>query len=304
MILNLSKCPVCFNQEAHTYRLGKKELSGVTSMLKKMLFADKYSDVPKQILDKACAYGTSVHEGVELYVVSKGAMHDGSQEVSNFVKLMEQEHLTPYTSEYLVSDLDAIASSIDLVLTDEDDEIILADIKTTSGGLDEEYLSWQLSVYAYLFEKQNEGLKVKGLKGVWLRHNESHIKDIQRKSDADVYGLIYAFAHGLEVAHIEQEESTPPAEIAELVAEVEELEKKKKALQLELDLKSFQLCCKMQELGCDKVEGELFCITYIHPTSRKSFDSATFKRDNPDLYDRYMVERSVKESLSIREKKS
>ena len=42
-------------------------------------------------------------------------------------------------SEYLVSDNENIASSIDLVFTDKEGHIVLADIKTTYGGLDRNY---------------------------------------------------------------------------------------------------------------------------------------------------------------------
>lgn len=191
--LVLSKCPVVFRQEDHSYTYKGKIFSGVTQMLSKTLFIDKYKDVPMAVLNKACEYGTSVHEGVELYVVSGGLMDDGSAEVRNFVKLMKESGLTLYASEYLVSDLQGIASSIDLVLTDEDDEVVLADIKTTSGGLDKEYLSWQLSIYAYLFERQNGGIKVRALKGLWLRHEDCELTDIQRKSDEEVYNLIYTY---------------------------------------------------------------------------------------------------------------
>ena len=65
--LNLTRSSVVFDQEAHTYHLDGVELSGVTTMLKKMLFADKYAGISEEVLAKAAQYGTSVHEGVELF---------------------------------------------------------------------------------------------------------------------------------------------------------------------------------------------------------------------------------------------
>lgn len=56
---------VCFHEAEHTYTMGDIELSGVTTMLKTMLFQDKYKDVPEEVLQRAAAYGTSVHKRVE-----------------------------------------------------------------------------------------------------------------------------------------------------------------------------------------------------------------------------------------------
>ena len=127
--LNLIKSPVVFNQELHTYHLDGVELSGVTGMLHKTLFADKYAGISEEILNKAAAYGTSVHEGVELFETM--GINDGSQEVKNYNTIKTYAGFNFEASEYLVSDEQNIASCIDLVYTTEEGEIILADIKTT-----------------------------------------------------------------------------------------------------------------------------------------------------------------------------
>ncbi len=68
-------------------------------------------------------------------------------------------------------------------------KISLGDIKTTAS-LDREYLSWQLSIYAYLFELQNPLIKVDKLFGIWLRGNKSELVEIERKPDAEVKRLL------------------------------------------------------------------------------------------------------------------
>ena len=62
--LQLTKSEVVFNQEAHTYHLGDKELKGVTGMLSAMLFKDKYAGISEDVLAKAAAYGSGVHEAI------------------------------------------------------------------------------------------------------------------------------------------------------------------------------------------------------------------------------------------------
>ena len=93
--------------------------------------------------------------------------------------MKKENNLTPLVNEYLVSDAMSYASSIDIIF----DDLTLADIKTTSR-LDMEYLSWQLSIYAHLFEMQNPGLKVPRLLAIWLpkpRYGRSMLVDVQRK---------------------------------------------------------------------------------------------------------------------------
>jgi len=294
--LQLTKSPVVFDQEAHTYHLDGVELSGVTGMLKQMLFADKYAGMSEEVLAKAAAYGTSVHEGVELFETI-GA-DDGSQEVKNYRELKEAAGMNFEESEYLVSDEQNIASSIDLVFTSAKYGIVLADIKTTYGGLDKEYLSWQLSVYAYLFERQNPGLKVGALAGIWLRHRDCAMVEINRRPDEDVEKLIREFAEGAECTV--SKSAGVPAPILSLADSIAEMEKKIKTLTAQRDELKEKILGLMTENNCDKIEidGKVL-ITRVAATTRETFDNKSLKADNPELYAKYVKNSPVKESLKI-----
>lgn len=294
--LQLNKSSVVFDQEAHTYHLDGVELSGVTGMLKQMLFADKYAGISDEVLAKAAQYGTSVHEGVELYE-TLGA-DDGSREVQNYRKLKELAGLNFEESEYLVSDNETVASSIDLVFTDHDGDIWLADIKTTYGGLDKEYLSWQLSVYAYLFEMANPDYKVKGLLGVWLRHDDCKMDYINRHPDAVVERLIQEYAQGLECSLSKSGEL--PAEVHGLADAIANMERQIKTITAQRDELKEKMLEVMRENNCDKVDidGKVL-ITRVAATTRESLDSKALKADQPELYAKYVKSSPVKESLKI-----
>lgn len=45
-MIKLVKSPVVFNEENHTYFLGEKQLRGITGMISRQLFPDKYKGVP------------------------------------------------------------------------------------------------------------------------------------------------------------------------------------------------------------------------------------------------------------------
>ena len=43
-MIELVKSSVVFNEENHTYMLGEKQLQGITGMISRQLFPDKYKD--------------------------------------------------------------------------------------------------------------------------------------------------------------------------------------------------------------------------------------------------------------------
>lgn len=176
--VELVKSAVVFDELEHSYSFLGAELSGITSLLHRTLFADKYTGIAPEVLAKAAEYGHNIHEQIEI-VDSLGVESDHPS-VQDYCKMKRENNLTPLVNEYLVSDEVAYASSIDIVF----DDYTLADIKTTSR-LDMEYLSWQLSIYAYLFEMQNPGLKVPRLLAIWLpkpRYGKSTLVEVPRKS--------------------------------------------------------------------------------------------------------------------------
>ena len=294
--LNLIKSGVAFNQGAHTYHLGDKELKGVTGMLSAMLFKDKYAGISEDVLAKAAAYGSGVHEAVELWHTL--GIDDNSPELAKYKELINAETTTFEASEYLVSDNENIASSIDLVFSDKDGHIMLADIKTTYGGLDKEYLSWQLSVYAYLFEHQNPGLHVDVLIGIWLRKGEGYTSFITRRPDEEVERLIYEYANGLPCSLSKAQ--TLPAEVTTLADAIADMELQIKTMTAQRDELKEKILGLMRENNCDKVEldGRVL-ITRVAATTREALDGKALKESHPDIYAQFLKTSPVKESLKI-----
>ena len=57
-MIKLVKSPVVFNEENHTYFLGEKQLRGITGMISRQLFPDKYKGVPDHVMRRAAV---SIH---------------------------------------------------------------------------------------------------------------------------------------------------------------------------------------------------------------------------------------------------
>ena len=190
----LHKSEVQFNQKEHTYKLNGVLLQGITGMLKRQLFLDTYKDVPEDILRKAAERGTMIHEICEL-VDDLGITHE-AEEARSYLKLKEDNSLEYLCSEYLVSDNEHFATCIDKVYFDGE-YYHLGDIKTTYK-LDVDYIRWQLSVYAYLFELQNPSLKVGKLYGIWLRGENAQLVEVQRIDKGIIENLLACETAGVQ----------------------------------------------------------------------------------------------------------
>ena len=60
-MIELVKSSVVFSEENHTYFLGEKQLKGITGMISRQLFPNKYRDIPEYILKKAAEKGSRIH---------------------------------------------------------------------------------------------------------------------------------------------------------------------------------------------------------------------------------------------------
>lgn len=159
--IKLNDSGILFDAESHTYCTKEGEiLNGITGRLKERAFPDEYKDVPEDVLQRAAMRGTRIHNILELYD-EVALITDECQELQNYMKAQTEfpflaNHLQ---SEYLITDYEKYASAIDKVYV-EDDGVILGDVKTTYH-LNEEYVSWQLSIYAYFFNLINPDVEVK-----------------------------------------------------------------------------------------------------------------------------------------------
>lgn len=290
--MTLYQSPVVFNEVEHTYTLNGKQLHGITGMLSRQLFPDKYKDVPEFVLKRAAERGTRIHQDCE-FADSTGLEPD-TQEGKNYLSL--RKDYTVLANEYTVSDEEYFASNIDCVW-EKDSEITLADIKTTSH-LDEEYLSWQLSIYAYFFEMQNPELKVTHLAGAWLRDDVAKLVEVPRKPTEDIVKLLLCERNGETfLAPVEKEETALITRSAiDILIEAKQLAEHYTARYKEIEQK---LLAAMVAHGVKAWDAEVLKATYSPPGQTTTFDSTRFKAEHPDLYKEYQRTSQRKESIKI-----
>ncbi len=327
-MIQLVQSPVVFRENPHGYFLEEIRLSGITTLIKAAtglgVYADASEYVRKFLVPKAGEKGTAVHNTIEHYdktgekiteydLPLNGHL-DVSAQLENYIRL--REGYEPVANEYTVSDNIMYASNIDNVWQKTSTGgVWLVDTKTNNidlypGGEDalKEYLSWQLSCYAYLFERQNPGLKVEGLLGNWFRDDQCKQWTIERKDDEIIgqlldcpyelteRGFVYdvgdksRFAYaGTEVAVPEQ--ALVPIQVVNAIASILAEEK---AAKERLDALKVQLKNAMLEHGIKSWDGGKFTASIAKDTVTNSFDTTRFKKEHADLYEQY-VKQSVRQ---------
>lgn len=296
-MIKLVDSQVAFNQKEHTYSLNGIALKGITGMIKSQLFPDMYKDIPQYILDKAAERGTMVHESIELFDAGFEPK-DTTPELENYKRIKRENELTTLANEYIVTDEEYFASAIDLVLCKGDD-IILTDIKTTYT-LDKEYVRWQLSIYAYIFELQNPELKVSKLFALWLRDDKSEFAEVKRVESDTIKNLLQCEVEGRKFNISAGKTDSMPSEIKQAEKAVYTLVQQIKELNAQKEKLSKGLLKLMQDNDVKTYKGEYITLSRKAAITREDIDKAKLKKEYPEAYAACVKITNIKESLQIR----
>lgn len=303
----LRQSGVLFNEAEHLYSLNGKQLRGITGILHRKIFTDMYTDVPEDILRKAAEYGSSVHSTIELC----DSLEDYDNQDSNYIayrRLLSEKNLVTFANEYIVTDSENYASAIDVTAIDDKGNIALADIKTTSK-LNDEYVSWQLSIYKYLFGILNPKLKKKvtALYAIWLpkkRYGQPTLIQVDEKPEELVKELLRCDLAGEDFAYLPQEAGESELSLsAEYIDNVVSLYKALDTLKQQEEEIKKGLLLAMRESNVKSFKNGKILLTRVIPSDEPSFtlDSARLKEEMPEIYEKYKKEKSpAKESIRVK----
>ena len=180
-----------FLEAEHLYLLDGVIIPSVSEILH-FVFPDKYKGVPAEVLSKKAEYGTKVHEAIEVLektgeVIELDYIQKASLE--QYLKLKEKYGIEVIEQEEMIHFEDKYAGRFDMIAYVKGD-YSLCDIKTTAE-LDYEYLSWQLSLYAYAYKRMYPEVNFKKLCSIWLPKKQiGHVVKIQKKTDEEIEELL------------------------------------------------------------------------------------------------------------------
>lgn len=178
--------------EIHTYLVNGMIVPSVTQLLQKR-FGSMYDNVPRSILMDKATFGESVHKSIENIENGVETTVNGLYErlcVEQYMKLKEKYNINAVRTEMLVHCEDKYAGRLDMI-ADVNCYRCLCDIKTTAK-LNKEYLSWQLSLYAYALKKMNvRWCNFHKFYCIWLPKKElGQLVEIERISDKRIEAFL------------------------------------------------------------------------------------------------------------------
>lgn len=278
-----------FFPEEHRYEYKGKQLQGITGIIKRYIFPDKYKEVDEETLERAKQRGSKIHEDIEDYyaLLRSGYEPTYTPSVIRFHTMLRPTMLKVIDNEVTVTDFKHFATNIDLVLRDTEGGIILGDIKTTYE-YDDLYLRWQLSICAWMYE-QCFNVPVVGLVGVWMpTKGEGGVRDVERLPNEEVEALLEAAANG----HEEFETEFKPMQESILPSDFETIVDRLRAIDAQMRFLTETKTELMNELsgaflaGKDKAWiGEGVRISRVSGGTRTTFDSKRFLEDHKELAD-------------------
>lgn len=161
-----------FNETNHTYTFDGKVLISTTQLMRKHNLSPNYDMVNPEVLQAKAKKGTLIHKEIENFI--KENQLGFTDELYEFQKYVKAHNLTSIKSETMVCN-DIVAGTIDLMFM-ENERPIIADIKTTSV-VHKEAVSWQLSIYRYLY----------------LSYVDGNIVPVEESEYNDVVGQVFHF---------------------------------------------------------------------------------------------------------------
>ena len=297
-MIQLKESGVLFDKESHTYYLDGVQLQGITDMLHKRLFPTEYANIPKEVLDNAAARGTAIHEACEALDNGEEVVTDYLTEVLAYGALKAKKKLKHLRSEYLVTDGDDFASAIDKVFEVDDNTVDLGDIKTTSK-LNKEYVSWQLSIYAYFFETMNPDIKVRNLYAIHIRDGKAKLVNVPRVPQDKVINLLADEILDAPVKVVDTTLPAMPDQYKEMQWELREMMEIYVEAKNKLDAIKTKLLEEMDAAEVTKWQGDMLTFTRKADSSRETFDTKTFKEEHPEMYREYTIISNTRGSVQI-----
>lgn len=158
--------------DIHSYLLdGDITLTGVTTLMRKHGLSPDYSGIDPEVLRMAARIGTAAHRAIEAYCDGKAV------EETNLIKSFRKLGLNIVATEYLMSDNEIVASSMDLLAQVDSTTYDIIDIKRTDK-VHKDALAWQLGFYKWLFLMANPWATVRNCYCL-------HVKKSRKKEEKD-----------------------------------------------------------------------------------------------------------------------
>lgn len=281
-----------YNKKTNSY------LISVTQLLRKHGVAPSYDNVSESVLTAKAERGTLIHDEISRYF--KHRKLGFTSELYNVIDYFKANDYRVVASEKTLYN-DIVGGRLDVVY-EKDNKLTLSDFKTTSS-LHKESVSWQLSIYAYLFEKMYD-VTIDKITVIWLK-NETDLQEIElmRKSNEEVEKLLECEKSGTRYQFDVEKYQDDLQALMALQTTLEQYKLMSKELETKAKNLQEKLLQAMEENAVTKLQFERMTISYVAPSETTKVDSDKLKDMFPDIYDQCLTTQKRKAYVKITIKK-
>lgn len=280
-----------FDEANHKYYLGKKELTSITTLLKRHGLSTDFGEVmiSPAVLEEARNRGNLIHKEIEEYIKeNKYPTTKEAKQIIDFYNSIPNKK-TNVECEKIIHN-EEFAGKKDLSFYVGAVKI-LTDTKT-GKKIDITACSWQLSLYEYLEKIDYDRLLIFHTP----KDADFKVIELTRIPKEEIEKL-------LECERNCEIYNAPKAELATISSEISnKISTGLKAIKrIEQELSDYKdrILAEMRDKRIKKFDNGEVSITYIEPTTRETIDTKALKLELPEIAEKYKKISAVKDSIKI-----
>ena len=254
-------------------------------------------DAPAYFVERAAQKGTKIHKQIEAYLNGEEPKEDYLAETLQFIAYNNEFNSKAIYSKtemilHAVTKFGEVCGTADRFV---DGDII--DYKTSKTATNAQIKKWQMQLSFYRFMAQFMGKSVLGTKVLHITANGVTVIPLEYLGDDFVLETMRLYSEG-------KKSEGPSTELQTVT--VNELNafsgilKQIKALEEQAEPIREAIKTEMESRGILNLEIGDVSVSYVAPSTRKTFDSTRFKADHADLFAAYQKESAVKSSIRIK----
>lgn len=285
---------ITFNAETHTYYKDGVIVPSVTQIIN-AVYGTGLENAPAEFVQRAASKGHEIHAEIENYINTGDTM----------VFHNETLHFIEYAKEN-ITDRDAAQSEVILYAQTPFGDVCgtadliycgtIYDYKTSRTATAAQFKKWQIQLSFYRFMAAQMFHAVCAIKVLHLTDAGCREIPLDYLGDDFVLETMKLYAAGKQAETPKSELQTiPTSQLDYLQYALKQMAEYERTIEPIREA----IKAEMEQRGILSVKIGDVSISYVAPTTRKSFDSTKFKKDHADLYAKYQKESAVKSSIRI-----
>lgn len=292
---------ITFDEKAHLYFKDGFIVPSVTEILG-AVYGTGLEEAPAHFVERAAQKGTKIHKEIQKFITESDYKAVNAPETVRFVEYA-QKHLKLDTAicEHILhakTPYGEVCGTADLICEDNYENGCLIDYKTSKTATQAQKKKWQQQLSFYLFMARQMGCPIDINRILVLHLMELEWEEIYLDYLGDDFVLetMKLYSEGKKAEQEKQLQTVSKEQLEVFASVLGQI----KALESKVEPIRERIKEEMESRGILNLKIGEVSVTYVAPSTRKTFDSTRFKADHADLFNAYQKESAVKSSIRIK----